>query len=735
MLRRLLVVLAVVLAGVSAGVSPARAVNGGSPVPAGSWEFIAKVNVNGVRGCSGALVAPQWVITAASCFAVDGKIGSNSLSGQPTTVTVGGTSLPVVQILPHGSRDVVLAKLRLRVPDVAPVAVSGTAPAVGDAVQAAGYGRTATEWVPDRPYAAPAAVGSVTADSLTWTAQNASACQGDAGGPVLRTAGARPELVGLDIASGQGGCLDGPDTGPGATAVRVDDLASWITGTTTDLLTTFRAYNNSATGIGSYDLAETRDQVVPFDYDHSGKLDHLVAYRPGTGIVHLVKHNADDTYTTIFASTDGIGGYNLLSEADRIVPFDYDHSGKLDHLLLYRPGSRIAWVLEHGAGNTFTAVYHTSTEGIGTWDLADERDQLLPYDYDHSGKLDHLLLYRPGTGWVAIVKHGAGNSFSKVFASTTGIGGYNLASTADRIVAFDYDHSSKPDHLVLYRPGSRTVWIVKHGAGNTFTAVYHTSTDGIGGYDLASTADQILPFDYDYSGKLDHLVLYRPASRIVWVVKHGAGDTFTALYHTNTDGIGGYDLASTADRIVAFDRDHSGGPNHLFLYRPGSRIAWVVGRQQPPARAIAIPRPIVVQDSIMERFSYPGAADILERLHIRLISGDGHILLADCDSPPVNNVGVIQVWTTEQIGPDGAGEICFKVTGPVGRLDLEVPAVYSIRGDGQQRGYGHQLTAVVDTESGPPTTVEVNPSGNTPVGIGVSPSNEPTTLLQLRVPA
>jgi len=35
----------------------------------------------------------------------------------------------------------------------------------------------------------------------------------------------------------------------------------------------------------------------------------------------------------------GIGGYDLASPADQIVPFDYDSSGKLDHLLLYRPGS------------------------------------------------------------------------------------------------------------------------------------------------------------------------------------------------------------------------------------------------------------------------------------------------------------------------------------------------------------------------------------------------------------
>ncbi len=120
---------------------------------------------------------------------------------------------------------------------------------------------------------------------------------------------------------------------------------------------------------------------------------------------------------------------------------------------------------------------------------------------------------------------------------------------------------------------------------------------------------------------------------------------------------------------------------------------------------------------------------------VKLLSGDGHILLADCATPAVDNVGVVKVWTTEQIGANGAGQICFKVTAPTGRLDLEVPGVYEIRGDGQQAGFGHQLTAVVDTASDPPTTVVCNPSGSTQVGIGTDPSAEPTTLSQLRVPS
>jgi hypothetical protein len=136
----------------------------------------------------------------------------------------------------------------------------------------------------------------------------------------------------------------------------------------------------------------------------------------------------------------------------------------------------------------------------------------------------------------------------------------------------------------------------------------------------------------------------------------------------------------------------------------------------------------------VETYQYPGAAEILASLNIRLIGGDGHIVLADCTTAPVNNIGVIRVWTTEPIGANGGGQICFKVTAPTGRLDLEVPGVFEIRGDGQQPGTGHALTAVVKPDGGTATAVPVNPSGSTQVGIGVDADNSPTTLLQLRVP-
>lgn len=149
-----------------------------------------------------------------------------------------------------------------------------------------------------------------------------------------------------------------------------------------------------------------------------------------------------------------------------------------------------------------------------------------------------------------------------------------------------------------------------------------------------------------------------------------------------------------------------------------------------PERAVADDAP----PSIVEDFSYPGAAQILAQQNVRLLSGDGHILLADCATPPQGDIGLLKVYTTdEQIGADGIGRVCFRVTAPTGLLNLEVPGVYEIRGDGQQTGTGHEVTAELRSDAGEQITVEVDPDGSTQVGLGADPEASPTMLLRLTV--
>ena len=336
-------------------------------------------------------------------------------------------------------------------------------------------------------------------------------------------------------------------------------------------------------GIGGYDLRSPADQAFAFDYDSSGKLDHLALYRPGTGTIWILK-NAGGNFSPVYQQGDpgnGIGGYDLRSPADQAFAFDYDSSGKLDHLALYRPGTGTIWILKNAGGN-FSPVYQQGDpgNGIGGYDLRSPADQAFAFDYDSSGKLDHLALYRPGTGTIWILKNAGGN-FSPVYQQGdpgNGIGGYDLRSPADQAFAFDYDSSGKLDHLALYRPGTGTIWILKNAGGN-FSPVYQQGDpgNGIGGYDLRSPADQAFAFDYDGSGKLDHLALYRPGTGTIWILKN-AGGNFSPVYQQGDpgDGIGGYDLRSPADQAFAFDYDGSGKLDHPSLYRPGTGTIWIL---------------------------------------------------------------------------------------------------------------------------------------------------------------
>ena len=359
---------------------------------------------------------------------------------------------------------------------------------------------------------------------------------------------------------------------------------SWPVDTQKDFsLVTWSTSDVSFTGIAGYDLADPADRVFAFDYDGSGKADHLVLYRPGTGTIWILK-NESGIYTPVYNQGDpgnGIGGYNLDNPIDQAFAFDYDSSGTADHLVLYRPGTGTIWILKNVAG-TFTPVYNQGDpgNGIGGYNLDNPIDQVFAFDYDSSGKADHLVLYRPGTGTIWILKNLSG-TFIPVYNQGepgNGIGGYDLASYFDCAFAFDYDGSGKADHLVLYRPGTGTIWILKNVSG-TFTPVYKQGEpgNGIGGYDLADPIDRIFAFDYDNSGKADHLVAYRAGTGTIWILKNVSG-TFIPVYNQGYPGkgIGGYDLASVQDRVCAFDLSRQDEQAALVLYRPGSGMIAII---------------------------------------------------------------------------------------------------------------------------------------------------------------
>lgn len=222
--------------------APAGAATG-DEVKNGAYAYTVKLDVEGERSCSGALVDPQWVLTAGGCFSGDAGQGASLAAGKPakkTTAIVGrsdlstgtGLATDIVELAPYKGRDLVLARLAQPATGVTPASLSTVAPSEGDTIKAAGFGRTGTVWAPDTVHTAAFTVDAVDAGSLSLTGKTAdnALCKGDTGGPVVRERDGRTELIGIATRSWQGGCL-GTDPGEkrtGAVASRTDDVGAWM---------------------------------------------------------------------------------------------------------------------------------------------------------------------------------------------------------------------------------------------------------------------------------------------------------------------------------------------------------------------------------------------------------------------------------------------------------------------------------------------------------------------------
>lgn len=226
--------------GVLTAVTQAHAVVGDAAKD-GQYAFTAKLNIGDKRTCTGALVDASWVLTAASCFADDPAQGFRITSGAPkmkTTVIVGRTDLTgnsgivteAVELSARGDRDLVMVRLAQPAVGVSPVRVATGAPAQGEELRVAGYGRTKDEWVPENLHSGTFGIGAVADSSLALTGTSGSAvCKGDTGAPAFREKDGKVELAAVATASWQGGCLGNEaETRTDASATRVDDVNSWI---------------------------------------------------------------------------------------------------------------------------------------------------------------------------------------------------------------------------------------------------------------------------------------------------------------------------------------------------------------------------------------------------------------------------------------------------------------------------------------------------------------------------
>lgn len=219
---------------------PAQATVGGSAGD-GEKSYVARIEIGDTdRACSGALIEERWIVTAASCFADDPAQYASVAAGAPPVparATIGRTDLTttsgqvrdVVELVPRTDRDLVLARLSEPAWGINPVPLSAVAPAEGESLSVAGYGRTQNEWAPTRLHAGTFTVTGTREAELDIEGQDGAAiCKGDAGGPAVRSGAEGDELVAVSSRSWQGGCFGSEETRRGAVETRLDDITDWI---------------------------------------------------------------------------------------------------------------------------------------------------------------------------------------------------------------------------------------------------------------------------------------------------------------------------------------------------------------------------------------------------------------------------------------------------------------------------------------------------------------------------
>ncbi|RJQ77393.1 hypothetical protein D5S17_15735 [Pseudonocardiaceae bacterium YIM PH 21723] len=211
-MRRMTIVGAATICALAATIPSASGISGGSTLPDGQHTYTAKVETS-AGTCSGVLVEPEWVLTAADCLPTEGALG---------TVTLNKT-VPIASQVRRTDRNLSLVKLSQPITGITPVTLASKAPAAGDQLTGIGFGRTKTEWFPEKASVATFTVGAVRPTELDLTG-DADTCKGDAGGPLLRGS----ELVGVHSASWQHGCRGSDSEKQGSVESRTDDINGWI---------------------------------------------------------------------------------------------------------------------------------------------------------------------------------------------------------------------------------------------------------------------------------------------------------------------------------------------------------------------------------------------------------------------------------------------------------------------------------------------------------------------------
>jgi hypothetical protein len=314
-------------------------------------------------------------------------------------------------------------------------------------------------------------------------------------------------------------------------------------------------------GFSGYDFWSFDDHALVLDYD-GNNVDDLLFYRSGSGATWLMHSSGNGSFSAAYASGDGIGGFDMWDTRDHAVRLDFNGDNR-DDLLMYRQGTGVVYMARSNGDGSFTNVY-ASAGGIGGYAMNGSNDQVLVFDYN-GDNLEDLFIYRPGSGVAYVARSNGDGSFTNVYASGWGIAGYDLLSTADQVLVFDYNGDNRDD-LLLYRPGSGATFVARSNGDGSFTTVLASvgGVGGVGGFDMWEPRDHVTAFDYN-GDHLDDLFLYRAGGGVAYVARSNGDGSFTNVFASGS-GIAGFNLGNETDRAIAVDAN-GGGYGDLLLFR------------------------------------------------------------------------------------------------------------------------------------------------------------------------